>query len=387
MNAPVRILVVIPVYNHGRTLAQVVRECRTIHEHVIVVDDGSTDLSEDLVRGLEVPVLRHTHNQGKGQALMTGARYGLDNGFTHMVSMDADCQHRPKDFFRFKSAVAEDPTALIVGRRDFSSTWVPRSSRFGRQFSNFWFRVQTGRSAGDAQSGFRAYPLFVLDQLSLAANRYDFEVEVLVKAAWAGIPVKAIDIGVHYQPSGQRVSHFKLFLDNLRLTRLNTRLTLRSFLPWPHKQLLEKNPREAFSILRPMDGIRHFLAYELSPAQIAWAGAMGVFLGTLPLVALHSLAILMAAGFFRLNKIVALGASQFCMPPIVPALCIEAGYFMTHGGTFLTEISLQTLGYQFLDRFMEWVLGSLVLAPVLAGLTFVILYIAASAAVAVPQGD
>lgn len=387
MTAVPRIFITIPVYNHGKTVLQVVRDCLALHPEVVVVDDGSTDLPQEFDNAAGVPVLRHDRNLGKGAALMTAARYGLENGFTHMVSIDADGQHVPKDFFRFRDAVAGDPSALVIGKRDFSSARVPFSSRFGRQFSNFWFRVQTGMSAGDAQSGFRAYPLSVLDQLSLSSTRYDFEIEVLVKAAWAGVPVKSIDIGVHYQAPGRRVSHFSFLMDNLRLTRLNTGLTMRSFLPWPHKKLIKKAPGETFSIFRPMAGIRYFLAHEVSPFEIALSGAVGVFLGTLPLVAMHSLAILMVTGFFRLNKIVALGTSQFCMPPIVPALCIETGYFMTHGGQFLTEISLQTLGYQALDRFFEWCLGALVLAPALGLVTFMVIYLMASAAAMVPEQD
>jgi uncharacterized protein (DUF2062 family) len=105
------------------------------------------------------------------------------------------------------------------------------------------------------------------------------------------------------------------------------------------------------------------LANDATPRDLALSCALGIFLGTMPLVALHSIAILLAAGWLRLNKFAALAVSQLCMPPIVPALCIEAGYSMRHG-RFLTEISLQTLGYEGVQRLFEWVLGSLVLAPI-----------------------
>lgn len=382
-----RIVIVIPVFNHGQTIQKVVDACRAIHDHVLVVDDGSTDLPEDFARNIGVTMLRHRTNRGKGAALMTAARHALEKGFTHMVTLDADLQHDARDFSRFKSAVTETPNALIIGKRDFSGTTAPWLSRFGRQFSNFWFRVQTGMSAGDAQSGFRAYPLDILNRLTLKQARYDFEIEVLVKAAWAGVPVRAIDISVHYQAPELRISHFSLLTDNLRLTRLNTKLTLRSFLPWPHQKITASEQVPKFSMLEPMTGIRYFLTNKLSPFEIALAGAMGVFIGTLPLVAMHTIAILIVAGFFRLNKIVALGTSQLCMPPIVPAICIETGYFLTHGGRFLTEISIETLGYQCLDRFLEWCIGSLLVAPVLSLLVFTIIYIMASTAAMVPERD
>ena len=105
------------------------------------------------------------------------------------------------------------------------------------------------------------------------------------------------------------------------------------------------------------------------------SGSTGIFLGTLPLIALHTLVILMVTGFFKLNKIVAVGASQLCMPPVVPAICIEAGYFLTHDGTFLTDISFETIGNQGLQRLYEWFLGSLIIAPVLSFLSFVKLFL------------
>lgn len=384
-----RILIVIPVFNHGKTLARVVQNCKKFHPDILVVDDGSTDMPEDFPATISTEFIRHSANRGKGAAIMSAARYAREKGFTHMVTMDADLQHSARDLPKFKATVEAHPEALVIGKRDFANSSAPKSSRFGRKFSNFWFRVQTGMSAGDAQSGFRAYPLFVLDKLTLDQTRYDFEIEVLVKAAWAGVSVEIIDIDVHYQPPGKRVSHFKLFMDNLRLTRLNTKLTFRSFLPWPHKRITG-TPAPApvkFSILHPMSGIRHFLAKEMSPFEIALSGAMGVFLGALPLVAMHTLAILVVTGFFRLNKIVAIGTSQLCMPPLVPALCIEAGYFMTHKGRFLTEISLETLGHQCLDRFLEWCLGSLVVAPALGLLIFITIYLMATAAAMVPEKE
>ena len=114
-----------------------------------------------------------------------------------------------------------------------------------------------------------------------------------------------------------------------------------------------------------------------SPARLGAAGALGVFLGALPLIAFHTVAILFTAGFLRLNKIGAVAASQLCMPPLVPALCIEVGYFMRHG-RFLTEISLETLGYQALERIYEWLIGSLLLAPALAALVGGVVYVMAS---------
>jgi len=372
-----KILIVIPLYNHGKTVLNVIERCKKIYENILVIDDGSTDLKKDFFKDINVSVVHHGRNLGKGAAIMTAARLAAKQRITHLVTIDADLQHKPEDFLLFKKAIYKDPKALYIGKRDFSSPTIPGASKFGRSFSNFWFRVQTGQVTADAQSGFRAYPLFVLENLNLSERHYSFEIEVLVKAAWAGVTIKDIDVSVYYPPPEKRISHFKLFWDNIRLTNLNTKLTIRSFLPVPHKKLLQKSVHK-FSIFKPLKSIRLFLDHNVSPFHIAMSGSTGIFLGALPLIAVHTLAILMVTGFFRLNKLVAIGTSQFCMPPFVPALCIEAGYFLTHDNTFLTDISFETIANQGLDRIFEWFIGSLIIAPVLSFLSFIVIFLMAT---------
>ncbi len=362
----VRLLAVIPLYNHGATVRSVVEKTLTVHDRVLVVDDGSTDGGAETLAGLPVTVLRHETNRGKGAAILTAAREARRLGMTHIATIDADGQHDPADLSGLLAVIEETPLAVVVGKRDFDTANVPGGSRFGRGFSNFWLRLQTGKSLGDTQSGFRIYPLRVLEGLRLGEVHYSFEVEVLVKAAWAGVPLREAPISVHYPPGDERISHFRGFMDNFRLTLLNTRLTLRSVAPWPHRKIVaEGEGKGKLSVLRPMQSLRTLLTENTSPGRLAAAGALGVILGAAPLIACHTIAILFAAGFLRLNKVAAISASQLCMPPIVPALCIEAGYFMRHG-ELLTEVSLETLGYQGMQRLWEWLLGSLVVGPVMA---------------------
>ncbi len=163
---------------------------------------------------------------------------------------------------------------------------------------------------------------------------------MLVKAAWAGVPLREVPVSVTYPP--ERVSHFHRLRDNLRLSLLNTRLTMRAILPWPHRRLDDDDRRKG-QPAAPAAGHPPPARRERHPRELAAAGFTGVFLGTLPLVGIHTMAILVAAGLLRLNRIAAVAASQLCMPPLVPALCIEAGHFLRHG-RLLTEFSLQTLG-------------------------------------------
>jgi len=238
---PIKIIILIPVYNHFSTLRGVVAQALHVHDEIMVLDDGSTDNVLNTLEGLDVHKICHPKNLGKGAAIMTAAREARRLGMTHMVTIDADGQHNPDDFNCFLPAIRKTPDAIIVGKRNFRNTNVPKANRFGRSFSNFWLRVQTGKSLGDVQSGFRAYPISVLENLKLHEKRYTFEVEVLVKAAWAGVELRQVDVSVYYPPAKERISHFRLFVDNLRLSFLNTKLTMRSVAPLPHKKIVDSN--------------------------------------------------------------------------------------------------------------------------------------------------
>ncbi len=374
----VKLMVVIPVYNHSNTLREVVVSALEVNDSVMVVDDGSTDGGIDTLADLDVQILQHPRNRGKGAAIMTAVKACRQLEMTHMVTIDADGQHDPFEIRKFLSKIRSEPYSIVVGKRDFRTANVPGLTKFGRHFSNFWFRIQTGQSLGDTQSGFRAYPLLVLENLKLREKRFAFEVEVLVKAAWAGVKLQEVDINVLYPPADKRISHFRVFRDNWQISRLNTKFTIISMFPIPHRQILgEYKNKEKIALRHPIRSIKKLLAQKISPGRLAAAGALGVFLGTLPLIGIHTITILFTAGFFRWNKIVALSTSQMCVPPLVPALCIETGYFLRHG-KFLTEISLDTLGYQALERCYEWLIGSILLAPVFAVLIAGVIYIMAS---------
>jgi len=232
-----KIVIAIPYYNHPKTLRDVATRCLAQQADVLVIDDGSREKATDLLAGLDLIIETHEVNKGKGEAILTAGRVASERGFTHVVTLDADGQHAPEDFPLFKKALEEDPDAVYVGARDFTVDNVPQSSKFGRKFSNFWFRLQTGQSLSDCQSGYRAYPTPVLTEINYMFRTFAFEVEVLVRSAWAGLSCKDVSISVYYPPEDERVSHFHKFRDNLRLSILNTHLTCRSITPWPHQKI------------------------------------------------------------------------------------------------------------------------------------------------------
>jgi uncharacterized protein (DUF2062 family) len=118
-------------------------------------------------------------------------------------------------------------------------------------------------------------------------------------------------------------------------------------------------------LLHPIRFIRRLLAEHASPRSLGAAAALGVLVGASPLIGVHTFLVYYLACRLRLNRVMALGTNQLCMPPFVPALCIEVGYYLRHG-EFLTEVSLRTLGREALERVLEWAIGACIVGPMLA---------------------
>lgn len=374
-----RLWVVVPVFNNKGTVKEVVAACRSIVKHVLVVDDGSTDSDlAALLSGMDIVLLKHERNLGKGAAILTASRYVEERGGTYMITVDADGQHDPRDMERFFPLLQESEDRIVVGCRDFNTDNVPASSRFGRKFANFWLKAETGCTIDDCQSGFRAYPVRYLNQLRFKGSRYDFEAEVLAKAAWAGLELLMVPISVHYPKPEERISHFKPFLDNLRLSRIHSMLVGRRLLPLPHKRLVAGNRKVDLSLLRhPGKVLRMLLKENATPEGLALSAAVGLFLAVLPILFAHSLVILYVAVRLNLNKVVALNVQHIAMPPLVPALCIQMGYYMRNG-QWLTDLSFTTVFEQFSSRLYEWFLGSLIVAPLFAVLIGAVVFVSAT---------
>jgi len=221
--------VIIPVYDHARTVGDVVKGSLAHANTVLVCDDGSTDGSGDAARAAGATVLRHDGNRGKGAALRTLFAEAKQRGFKYAICLDADGQHYPDDIPKLVDEAEKEPGCLVVGSRDLAKAGAPGSSQFGRRFSNFWVWFESGERVADSQCGFRAYPLPETPLLAGSRSRYDFEVEVLLRTAWAGLPIRSVPIRVLYP--ADRVTHFRAFADNARISLLNTVTCLKLLLP------------------------------------------------------------------------------------------------------------------------------------------------------------
>ncbi|MFM2092525.1 MAG: hypothetical protein RLZZ127_3014 [Planctomycetota bacterium] len=317
---PAGIAVLIPVYNHAATVGRVVAGCRALGAPlVLVVDDGSTDGSGAAAAGADA-VLALARNQGKGRALAAGLAELHRRGFRQVLSIDADLQHPPGEGLRLAAAAAAEPAALWLGVRGMGDAGAPGANRFGRWFTSLWTWVACGCWPEDNQTGMRVYPLPAVLGLAVRARGYAFEVETLVRAVWAGIPVRRLAVAVVYH--ADRVTHFHKLRDNVRMSWMFTRLVTRRCLPWPHRRADGGG------------GWRGALAGGLGPGQTARAAALGAALGVAPIPGLQLLAATWLALVLRVNPVVAAVASNISFGPLLAlwfALAAAIGHLLLTG--------------------------------------------------------
>jgi glycosyltransferase involved in cell wall biosynthesis len=223
---------VIPVYNHGDTLASVLDSLEGLRVPCVVVDDGSDGPTRDRIDALAsarpwVTVERLARNRGRGAALRHGYATASRYGFSHVVQLDADGQHCAADVPRLLAEASADPGALILGQPTLDAS-APRARRYGREISRFWVGLETlSRAIGDPLCGFRGVPvdpvLRLLAQWPLG-DRMDFDPELAVRWVWQGWPIVHVPTRVIY-PHGGR-SHYRMVDDNVRISLMHARLTL-----------------------------------------------------------------------------------------------------------------------------------------------------------------
>lgn len=224
--------VLIPTYNNGKTLNQVIDSVFSYTDNVIVVNDGSTDNTHKILEGYGdiLHVISYQKNKGKGFALKTGFKIARNLGFNYVISIDSDGQHYASDLPVFIETVEKHPNSLVIGSRVLKHDNMSKGSTFANRFSNFWFTVQTSMKLPDTQSGYRAYPLNKMGNMPIWSNRYEAELEILVFSAWRRIKIVPVSISVYYAPPSEKISHFNPIKDFTRISILNTLLVFTSIL-------------------------------------------------------------------------------------------------------------------------------------------------------------
>ncbi|GAC1425346.1 MAG: DUF2062 domain-containing protein [Chitinophagaceae bacterium] len=359
----IRACVLIPTYNNCATLSAVINDVAQYTDQVIVVNDGSTDNTPDLLQHFPwLQVITQPVNRGKGFALRTGFDYAFKQGYHYAITIDSDGQHFAKDLYRFLDKAATNPNAIIIGARNMNQEAVPGKSSFGNRFSNFWFKIETGIMLPDTQSGYRLYPLRPLQGIRFFTRRFEFEIEVLVRAAWKGVDIVSVPVTVYYAPKEIRVSHFKPVKDFTRISILNTFLVLitllyiipRNFL----RGLFNKRKRQEFLN-------QHLLNPHHSDERKAASIALGIFMGIVPLWGFQLALAVFFSVILKLNKGLVIVAANISVPPMIPPiifLSYKMGAWWMRDGTvdlvFSKNISLQNIK----ANLLQYVFGSITLA-------------------------
>lgn len=323
-----RCCVILPTYNNEQTLLQVIDDILEYTDQLIIVNDGSTDSTTELLSSRkDLEVLSYEKNQGKGYALRQGFIRARKLGFRYAISIDSDAQHKASDLPVFIQKLKEEPNAIIIGARNMNQENVPGKSSFGNRFSNFWFKVNTGIIAPDTQSGYRLYPIEQLKDISFHTKKYEFEVEVLVRASWAGIAIVSVPIDVYYPAKEDRITHFRPFQDFSRISVLNTVLVTTA--------LFYIKPRDFFRSLKKKSVKEFWRTYVLSSEEsnekLAGSIALGAFFSTAPFWGFQMLLVVFFATFFKLNKVISLLVSNLSFGAMAPLII----YFSYRVGLFI----------------------------------------------------
>ncbi len=359
--------VIIPSYNNALTLGQVITGVAAYTHQIIVVNDGSTDETERIAKSFPfIHYVGYSRNRGKGWALRRGFAHALGLGYRFAISIDSDGQHFAKDLPLFLNKLNPQHEAIIIGARNMNQAAVPGKSSFGNRFSNFWFRVETGIDCPDTQSGFRLYPLLPLGNMHFFTRKYEFEIEVLVRAAWKGVSIEWVPVEVYYPPKEERISHFRPFRDFSRISILNSILVIIAF--------IYIKPRNFFRSLFNRQKLKrfvneHLLSEHQSDGLKGFSVGFGVFMGIIPIWGFQLMAAIFLALLLRLNKALVIVAANISIPPMIPVIVFcsyKLGAYWMNGRAerlrFSSDISLNTIRH----NFEQYIYGSITLA-VLAG--------------------
>ncbi len=407
-------VILLPTYNNAPKLAAVLRGVAALGVPMLVVNDGSTDATAEILDafvaehadpGLDLQRIDHARNRGKGAALRTGFRAARRLGFTHALSMDTDGQHDPADAQALLEAASAQPTAIVVGCRNAADPDYPAANRVGRTFSNLCIFIASGRRIEDSQSGYRVYPLGLVEAVPCRAGRYGYEAEILTRSGWAGCPLVEVPIRVIYPPAAEHISHFRPWLDSWRSAALHLRLFIRAVMPWPFKKwpppastppppganadqalasVAPQRPlwQRALLWFDPRELVRSARRDRVSQMSVAAGLGVGALVANLPVYPVQTLVAVYLAKRLHLHPVSTVAGSQLAFPPIGLALIFAAitlGHLVLTGSPprwsdfrDLGSLSFGEIRHLMHEYFLSWWIGGVALGIVLGLATFIL---------------
>lgn len=240
---------VVPVYNHGATLGKVINQLSSFNLPIIVIDDGNDKKNKELISEAvknyspnKITVVVHPKNGGKGLAIQDGIKKANEMGLSHIFQIDSDGQHDINRAEYFLEKSKQHPDAIICGYPEYDES-APKKRVNGRQFANSWIHFVTlSKEIKDAMIGFRVYPvkpcIELFNKRIILDKRMGFDIEILVRLFWQGVPVISESVKVFYPKDG--ISNFRYFRDTMRISGTYARLCIGMILRLPKLILLRK---------------------------------------------------------------------------------------------------------------------------------------------------
>lgn len=363
-----RCCVVLPTYNNPNTLGRVLDGVLKFTEDIIIVNDGSTDSTLEILKNYpQIVQLHQAQNTGKGHALKTGFKHAVNLGFDYAITLDTDGQHFPSDIPNFIEALdaSENKNILIIGDRNMNTADVLARSAKGNRVSTFWMKAATGLKLEDSQSGFRLYPIKAINGIKFmkATKKFEFEIEVIVKSYWAGIAIGHVPIDILYDMK-ERVSHFRPFMDIARMVILYIWFLL--------VRLFYITPRNFFRKLKKK-GLKRFLFEDFlhnqdTPKKKAMSIALGVFIGLSPLWGFQTVIVIFLAILLKLNKVIAFAFSNISFPPFIPfvlLMSLQTGNWVLGVESYYTLEGIRE-NFDLMQHLEAYIVGSIVLSTTFA---------------------
>ncbi|MCF0041640.1 DUF2062 domain-containing protein [Dyadobacter fanqingshengii] len=368
--------VIVPTYNNIKTIDRILESLLLFSgdQDIIAVNDGSTDRTpyQLMKYGSRLTVIDYILNTGKGHALRAGFKQAIAMGYANAITIDSDGQHQVSDIPIFLEAAAKNPGAVIMGSRDMEQEGVPGKSSFGNKFSNFWFKVETGISLPDTQTGFRLYPLAEIAKMKLYTTKFETEIEVLVRLAWRNVPIIPVKINVIYDKE-ERVTHFRPFKDFARISVLNTVLVVLTLLYFLPKRLIGKVKKKGLWKIIKEEAVKP----EESNLSKAKSIGFGFFMGIVPVWGFQLLIGIPLSIYFRMNKVLFLAAANISIPPFIPIIIYGSykfGGLFYKSGVQLTSFENLTLSSIHVN-FVQYFIGGSLLAMAAGLVGFMITYL------------
>ena len=367
--------VIIPSYNNATKIEAVINDVLLQTNNVIVINDGATDNTAQLLAHYKnIKVISYPQNKGKGYAVKKGFKKAIELGYEYAITIDSDGQHCAEDISKFINACFINQNAIIIGNRSIIKGKISRKSSFANNLSNFWFLVITGIKLDDTQSGFRLYPIKKMQHILTLTRRYEFEIEIMVKASWQNIPIESIPISVIYPPENERISHFRPVVDFIRIGLLNSWLVFLSltfFRPFSFiKKLNKKYIVDFFN--------QNLVKTKDNNFKIVGSIMFGVFMGIIPLWGYQLITAIALAYVFRLNKLIVGVAANISITPMIPVIIYLS--YLTGGIVLGTDISKLPFNAGisvelFTTNIKQYLIGSFVLASFVSSLIGTFFYI------------